>query len=107
MTEYTSQLTEHAHRKPNYLLIFGVLAAITLIEVTLAANKPLVLVLLSISKIILVASYYMHLRFASGWFTAIFLTPLPFVALVMLALVVALAPGAEGSAAAGEVCSFF
>jgi hypothetical protein len=107
MTEYTPQLTEHAQRKPNYLLIFGVLAAITLIEVTLATDKPLVLVLLSMAKIVLVASYYMHLRFASGWFTAIFLTPLPFVALVMVALVVALAPGADGSASVNGVCSLF
>lgn len=109
MTEYTAQLaTEEEHKKkPNYLAVFGVLAVITMIEVTLAAHMPVVLVLLSLSKVVLVASFYMHLRYTSGWFAAIFMTPLPFVALIMLALIVALAPGAEGSAAAGAVCSLW
>ena len=109
MTEYTAQLvTEEAHqKKPKYLMIFGVLVVITMFEVTIASGMPAVLILLSLSKVVLVASYYMHLRYTSGWFAAIFMTPLPFVALVMLALVVALTPGAEGSAAVGAVCSLW
>jgi predicted membrane protein len=108
MTEYTAQLAEEEkqHRKPNYLLIFGVLAVITLIEVTVAAHMPVVLVLLSLSKVVLVASYYMHLRFTNAWFTAIFMSPIPFVLLITVALVVALTPGVEGSASA-SVCSFW
>lgn len=109
MTEYTAQLgTEEVRKKkPNYLLVFGVLALITLFEVTIAAHMPVVLVLLSLSKVVLVASYYMHLRYTNGWFAAIFMTPLPFVALIMLALIVALTPGVEGSAAVGAVCSLW
>ena len=109
MTEYTAQLaTEEEHKKkPNYLLVFGILVVITMFEVTVAAHMPAVLILLSLSKVVLVASYYMHLRYTNGWFAAIFMTPLPFVALVMLALVVALTPGVEGSAAVGSVCSLW
>jgi cytochrome c oxidase subunit 4 len=110
MTEYTAQLAAeetHEKKKPNYLLIFGVLAIITLIEVTVAANTPLVLVVLSLAKIVLVAMYYMHLKFETGWFTAIFLIPIPFVLMITVALIVALAPGPDNAAAAAGVCSFW
>ncbi|MBN2471964.1 MAG: cytochrome C oxidase subunit IV family protein [Anaerolineae bacterium] len=110
MTEYTSQLQtaeEKPHKKPNYIGIFLFLAIITVIEVTVAASMPLVLVLLSLSKVVLVALYYMHLKFESGIFSAIFLSPIPFVLLITIALVVALAPGADNSAAAASLCSFW
>ena len=108
MTEYTSQMSETTERKkPNYVAIFAMLALITLIEVTVARHTPVLLVALSFSKVALVALYYMHLKFETGWFTAIFLTPLPLVALIIVALIVALTPGAEGSAAIGGVCSFW
>lgn len=110
MTEYTPQLqgeAEQPHKKPNYVGIFVFLAIITAIEVTLAAEMPLVLVLLSVSKVILVALYYMHLKFESGIFSAIFVSPLPFVLLITVALVVALTPGVDNSAAAASLCSFW
>jgi len=75
--------------------------------VTVAARAPILLVVLSLAKVVLVALYYMHLKFSSGLFSAIFAIPLPFVLLIMAALLVALAPGADNSAAAAGVCSFF
>jgi|GEM_PF-1671281 len=116
MTEYTPHLTSQAEsekREPNYLTVFGALALITLIEVTVVANLPVarvpLLLGLSAAKVLLVAMYYMHLKFQSGWFTAIFLLPIPFVVLVTLILSIALAPvaPAAGSAAAFGVCSVF
>lgn len=107
MTEYTQNLSKEGHhKKPNYLAIFGVLALVTLIEVTLASNIPILLIILSISKIVLVAMYYMHLKFESGWFTAIFMVPMPFVILIIAVMLVALAP-ASGSAEAAAYCSFW
>lgn len=107
MTEHTQHMEESTHKSPNYLAIFGLLAAITLVEVTVAAGIPALLIGLSLVKVVLVAMYYMHLKFESGWFTAIFLTPLPFVALITIAVVVALAPAATGEAAVTGVCSFW
>ncbi len=108
MTEYTAQLAEAGHKKPKYLLVFLVLAVITAIEVTVAARTPAALVVLSLAKVALVALYYMHLKFSSGLFSAIFAIPIPFVLLITVALLVALAPGADSSAAAAAgVCSFF
>lgn len=102
MTEYTPQLAAEAHRtRPNYAAVFTVLALITLFEVTVATQWPAVLVVLSLTKVVLVAMYYMHLRFASGWFTAIFVMPIPFMLLVVTVVVVALAPTPEGVAATG------
>jgi len=85
---------------------FLALALITAIEVTVAARAPILLVVLSLAKVVLVALYYMHLKFSSGLFSAIFAIPLPFVLLIMAALLVALAPGADNSAAAAGVCFF-
>lgn len=107
MTEYTPQLATH-DRHPNYVAVFMVLALITLLEISIFASTPLVLVLLSLSKVVLVAMYYMHLRYESLSFTAIFMFPLPFVLLIAVAVIVALAPviGPDGVAQAA-VCSFW
>ncbi|MFC1960993.1 cytochrome C oxidase subunit IV family protein [Chloroflexota bacterium] len=108
MTEYTPELlTEVDHKKPNYILIFGVLAALTIIEVTVAADFPAILLALSAVKILLVASFYMHLKFANKWFTAIFMVPIPFVALIVVALVAALAFNPDLTSAALGICSFW
>jgi cytochrome c oxidase subunit 4 len=110
MTEYAPQLAvdeAKAHKKPNYLGIFLFLALVTLIEVTVAANTPVVLIALSFTKVILVALFYMHLKFESSVFSAIFLSPIPFVLMITVALVVALAPSPDNAAAAAGVCSFW
>lgn len=108
MTEYTSRLTTETEKKrPNYFAIFGLLAVLTLIEVTVAAGQPVLLVVLALAKVAMVAMYYMHLRFETGWFTAIFLVPIPFVLMITVAIIVGLVPGPDGAAAAGYVCSFW
>lgn len=110
MTEYTTQMTveaEKPHKKPNYLGIFLFLALVTMIEVTVASDIPALLVVLSLIKVVLVALYYMHLKFESGIFSAIFLSPIPFVLMITVALVVALAPSVDNAAAAAGVCSFW
>jgi len=86
MTGYTPQLAAEAGRKrPKYLLVFLALALITAIEVTVAARAPILLVVLSLAKVVLVALYYMHLKFSSGLFFS----------------------DADNFAAAAGVCSFF
>jgi hypothetical protein len=108
MTEYTPQLGFEAERKrPNYVAVFALLAIVTLFEVTLFREVPAVLVLLSVTKVSLVAMYYMHLKFETGWFTALFLFPIPLMLLVIVVIAVALAPSPDGVAAAGGVCSFW
>lgn len=107
MAEYTPQLGSEARKKPNYFAIFGALALITLVEVTLFRDVPVILVALSLTKAALVAMYYMHLKFETGWFSAIFLFPLPLMLLVILVIVVALAPSPDGVAAAGGICSIW
>lgn len=108
MTEYTSNMAaETPHKKPNYLLIFGALAVLTIIEVTVASGFPAVLVALSVVKILLVASFYMHLRFSNKWFAAIFMVPIPFVLMIVIALVAAMAVSADLTSAALGVCSFW
>lgn len=110
MTEYTQKMQAEAevpHKKPNYLGIFLFLALVTVIEVTVAANTPVVLVALSVLKIVLVALYYMHLKFENGVLSAIFLSPIPFVVMITVALVVAMAPTPDNAASAAGVCSFW
>jgi caa(3)-type oxidase subunit IV len=82
----------HSHRL-TYLGVFLALAAITLVEVLLtvvdvpfAVTGPLVG--LSTSKVMLVALYFMHLRYDSRWYAAVFASAVPFAVLasVILAL---------------------
>jgi cytochrome c oxidase subunit 4 len=80
------------HASPNYLAIFVALAVLTLIEVAVSLLPPAVrlplLAALMTTKVVLVAMFYMHLRFDSRWYTYIFVAPLPFVALITVALLV-------------------
>ena len=79
---------EHAH--PRYYLIWFILAALTLAEVVYAfLNLPKVvlavgLILMAVWKAVLVAMYYMHLRYepARLWIMAI--SPLPFAVILVL-----------------------
>jgi cytochrome c oxidase subunit 4 len=83
----------HSHRQ-TYVFVFIALAVITAIEVTItyidlpiSAVGPLVA--LSTAKVVLVVMYFMHLRFDSKWYTAIFVFSLPFAAMVLAVLAVA------------------
>jgi cytochrome c oxidase subunit IV len=77
--ERTVRTGRATHRRPNYLLIFFVLAIMTALEVgvTYVAAIPRAPVLLTMSfiKAMLVILYFMHLRYDSKWFTLIFFTP--------------------------------
>ena len=82
----------HSHRL-TYVGVFVALALITFVEVLLtvvdvpfAVTGPLVA--LSTSKVMLVVLYFMHLRYDSRWYAAVFASALPFaiLATVILAL---------------------
>jgi len=81
---------EHSHRS-TYILVFLTLVIITAIEVTITyLDLPFSpagpLAALSTMKVLLVAMYFMHLRFDSKWYTAIFVFSLPFAAMVLAVL---------------------
>ena len=81
---------EGEHASPNYLAVFVALAVLTLVEVAVSLlpsgiRVPLLAALMT-AKVVLVAMYYMHLRFDNRWYTYIFLSPLPFVMLITVAL---------------------
>ncbi len=73
---------EHAQqRRPNYLLVFGILAGFTLIEtlvsyVQQAAIRLPVLLVLSAVKAVLVLLYFMHLKMDSKVFSYLFVAGL-------------------------------
>jgi cytochrome c oxidase subunit 4 len=82
------------HVKPNYYLIWVVLGVLTLAEVAVAflSGMPkqvlvIILVLLAIWKAMLVAMYYMHLKFEPRKLWIVAVAPLPLaVILVMVVL---------------------
>ena len=81
-----------SHARPNYFGVFIGLGVLTLLEVGvtfLPIPQVPILVAMMIAKVALVAMYYMHLKYDSKWFTVIILTPAPFVALIVVALLVA------------------
>ncbi len=86
------ELSTHTHKRPNYLLVFFGLLALTVFEVAITylgvpdAILTAGLLAFMLFKVILVALFYMHLRVDSKWFTYIFLIPLPFVLLILAAL---------------------
>ena len=66
-----------SQRRPNYLLVFIILAVFTLIEtltsyVQQTAIKLPTLIILSVVKALLVLLYFMHLKFDSKIFTYLF-----------------------------------
>jgi cytochrome c oxidase subunit 4 len=81
--------TEHKH--PNYVAIWVWLAVLTVIEVGVAfiSHFPkltlmLILVALAIWKALLVALYFMHLKFERRTLRTIALIPLPLAVLLVL-----------------------
>jgi len=86
-----------AHHRPNYLLVFVGLFVLTMIEVGITYLPiPRGIVTASLLafmtfKVLLVALFYMHLRFDSKYFAYLFLIPLPFVVLILGALFLSLA----------------
>ncbi|MEE8510167.1 MAG: cytochrome C oxidase subunit IV family protein [candidate division NC10 bacterium] len=81
-----------AHKTPNYMAIFWWLLALTVIEIAVIYTplaKLLIVILLvglALSKALLVAMYFMHLRFEPRTLGLIALTPLLLCALLVFAL---------------------
>jgi cytochrome c oxidase subunit 4 len=77
---------------PNYIGIFGILFVLTVVEVGVAfVGLPkrltiFALVLLALWKALLVALYYMHLRYEPGRLRLLALVPLPLAIILVIAV---------------------
>jgi len=84
--------TDTAHAGPSYLAVWAGLAVLTLLEVWVAtlgfgeATTIVVLVGLAIWKALLVALYYMHLRFEPTRLRILAVAPLPLAVILVLAV---------------------
>ena len=81
------------HAETNYMAVWGGLALLTLAEVGVAFLEQfpksvimLLLVGLAIWKALLVALYYMHLRFEPNRLRLVAVAPLPLVAILVVAM---------------------
>ena len=80
------------HKAPNYIAIWGMLAILTAVEVAIVYFKlprPLTvisLVFLALWKALLVALYFMHLRFEPKRLLYIVLAPLPLAVILIVAV---------------------
>jgi cytochrome c oxidase subunit 4 len=84
-------MTTTAHVRPNYILIWVYLFVLTVIEVgaALVSHIPkhwliLILVFLAVWKALLVALYFMHLKFEPWRLRVIFLVPVPLAFILVL-----------------------
>jgi cytochrome c oxidase subunit 4 len=83
-----------AHKRPNYVAIWGYLFVLTVIEVAAAflSHIPkhwliLILLFLAVWKALLVAMYFMHLKFERWRLRVVFMVPLPLAAILVLATI--------------------
>ena len=82
------------HKRPNYIAIWVWLAVLTVVEVgvALASLLPkltlvLLLVALAIWKALLVALYFMHLKFEGWRLRVVFMVPIP-LAIILVVVVI-------------------
>jgi cytochrome c oxidase subunit 4 len=81
-----------AHPHPNYIAIFFYLAALTAVELGIAflpwPKSVLIalLLFLAVWKALLVALYYMHLRFEPNRIRILAIAPLPLAVILVLAV---------------------
>lgn len=82
------------HVRPNYILIWVYLFLLTVAEVALAFELPisrnmklLLLLALAVWKAMLVAMYFMHLKFERWRLRAIFIVPIPLAFILVLAVI--------------------
>jgi cytochrome c oxidase subunit IV len=81
-----------AHPKPNYIGVWAGLFVLTMVEVGVAfvglskAMTILVLVALALWKALLVALYYMHLRYEPRRLRLLALSPLPLAVILVVAV---------------------
>jgi cytochrome c oxidase subunit IV len=83
----------HSHKHPNYVLIWVYLAVLTAVEVGVAfisampkTTLLIVLLFLAVWKALLVALYFMHLKFERWNLRSIALIPIP-LALILIIMV--------------------
>lgn len=81
------------HQEPNYMAVFYSLAVLTAVEIAVAYMRflPLLvmgamLIILALTKAVLVAMYFMHLKFEKRTLGIIAMTPLILCTLLILAL---------------------
>ena len=80
------------HQHPPYMLIWVVLIVLTLFEVFYAFfNLPKIwlaigLIVMAVWKAVLVAMYYMHLRFEPRRLWVLAISPLPLIVILILAV---------------------
>jgi cytochrome c oxidase subunit 4 len=84
--------TSHDHAEPNYMAVFIALAVLTVVEIALV-RAPIskgaiisMLVLLAFTKAVLVAMYFMHLKFEKRTLAIIAGTPILLCVMLMFAL---------------------
>ena len=85
---------ETAHKRPNYILIWVYLAVLTAAELALAFELPIsrnlkliLLLFLAVWKALLVALFFMHLKFERWRLRIIFIVPLPLAAILVTAAI--------------------
>jgi cytochrome c oxidase subunit 4 len=83
-----------ARKHPNYVAVWLYLAVLTAVEIGVAflSHLPkvvlmLALIFLAIWKALLVALYFMHLRFESNRLRIMAITPLPLALILVLAVI--------------------
>lgn len=94
--EHSSETSAHSRKGPSYLVIGVILLILTLIEIGLTLipgfDPRIPLFILMAAKVTLVAMFYMHLRSDSKWFAAFFLAPVPFILLLIAAMMIRTLP---------------
>lgn len=93
MSDHAAGGEAHEHKAPNYMLIWLYLFILTIAEVGIAFLSALPkwvivvgLLVMAIWKALLVALYYMHLKFEPRRLRLVALAPLPAVAIMILAI---------------------
>jgi len=80
------------HKAPNYIAIWGMLAVLTLVEVAIVYFRlprqltVVSLVFLALWKAMLVALYFMHLKFEPRRLLMVVLAPLPLAVILVVAV---------------------
>lgn len=83
---------EQTHAKPNYMLVWAILAVLMMVKVGLTyvgwpkSVTVILLVVVAIWKASLVALYYMHLRWEPRRLIIMVLAPLPLALILVLAV---------------------
>src|ERR1043166_2637459 len=94
MTATSSPHAGTEHKRPNYVMIWLYLFVLTVAEVALAFELPLsrnvkllLLLFLAVWKALLVALFFMHLKFERWRLRLIFIVPLPLAAILITAAI--------------------